>query len=190
MNKLILGVLASLSLLLVSVAASPIPTAMPSPGPTMKVVNSAAIIVSEPTMSLDQFLALVLEKMKGFGGIPWTLKIAAILMILLGTLKVSFARPVWDKLGPYKALAAPVLSLLIGIVSLGANPNQMITGPGVVAYLFAGAGAIVLHELIDAIKSIPGIGPTYLNILVFMQTFLKKPGGPTPLTPEQQAQQV
>ena len=190
MNKILCAALLSFSFLMASTAASPVPTEMPSPAPTMKVVSSAAIVVSEPTMSLDQFLALVLEKMKGFGGIPWTLKIAAILMILLGTLKVSFARPVWDKLGPYKALAAPVLSLLIGIISLGANPNQMITGPGVVAYLFAGAGAIVLHELIDAIKSIPGIGPTYLNILVFMQTFLKKPGGPTPLTPEQQAQQV
>jgi hypothetical protein len=124
-----------------------------------------------PSISMEQFLVMVFENVKAFGGLSWTLKIATIVLLLIGSMKVSALRPYWDKLGSLKAFAAPVLSLVAGILSLSVGGS--ITLSGVTAYLFAGAGAIILHELLDAIKKAPGIGPMYIIGIEFMQKFLK-----------------
>jgi len=119
---------------------------------------------------VDQFLAQVFELIKSFGGMSWTLKIAGIVLLVIASMKVSFLRPLWDKLGQWKAFAAPMLGLLAGILSL-----QPITLTGVVAYLFAGAGAIVLHELLDAVKAMPWVGAMFKSIIELVQKLLKKP---------------
>lgn len=119
---------------------------------------------------IDQFLNLVLEAVKNFGGIPWTLKIASILTLVLSTMKVSFMRPLWDKLGWGKMLAAPILALAVGLLSL-----QQFSFAGLVAYLFAGVGAIVLHQMLDGVKGIPGVGGVFLSIIEFVQKMLKAP---------------
>lgn len=128
----------------------------------------------EAVITVDQFLGQVLETIRSFGGMPWTLKVAAIIMILVSSMKVSFLRPLWDKLGAFKVLASLVLSLIAGVLTLGVGPES-ITFQGIVAYLFAGAGSIVLHELLDVIKSLPGVGQIYTAAIEFIQRFLKKP---------------
>jgi hypothetical protein len=125
-------------------------------------------------MSIEQFLAQILDTVVSFGGLPWTLKVAAIITLLIGSLKVSAARPLWDRLGAFKAFASPVLALALGIITLGAGPES-VTLKGVSAYLFAGAGAIILHELLDAVKSLPGVGAAYVGAINLIQGFLRKP---------------
>lgn len=119
---------------------------------------------------LDQLLAQVLDLVKSFGGLPWMGKISAIVLLLLASMKVSFLRPLWDKLGRGKVLASLVMSLVVGICALGASGSLSI--PGVMAYLFAGAGAIILHELLDWIKSIPGLGAMYVAAINFLMGLL------------------
>ena len=125
---------------------------------------------ADADIPVDQFLNLVLEAVKNFGGIPWTLKIASILTLILSTMKVSFMRPLWDKLGWAKALAAPVLAIVVGLLSL-----QPFSLAGLVAYLFAGAGAIVLHQMLDGVKGIPGVGGAFVSVIEFLQKMLKAP---------------
>ena len=127
-------------------------------------------------LPISIFLTQVLEAVKSFGGIPWTLKIASVILLIIASMKVSMIRPLWDKLGWRKNLLAPLLGLIAGVLML--SKENMLTLPGVGAYLFAGAGAIILHEILDAVKEIPGIGNSYLKVIEFMQGLLKKPASP------------
>lgn len=124
-------------------------------------------------LGIDVFLAQVFQSVQGFGGMSFMMKISTLILILVASMKVSFIRSfVWDKLGAFKALAAPILSLIVGIISL------VSVGPfswsGLIAYLFAGAGAIILHEILDSVKALPGIGPIYLKAIDLIQGLLKK----------------
>lgn len=121
------------------------------------------------------FFQDVLDYIDQFGGLPWMGKVAGGILILLATMKVSFLRSFWDKLGAYKALAAPVLGLIAGVLSLGIDPNSKITFAGVMAYIGAGAGAIIIHELLDAVKAIPGVGDTMKKVIDFIAMILGKP---------------
>lgn len=121
----------------------------------------------------DKFFGDIFETVKAFGGMPWTLKIAAIVTLVISSMKVSFVRPLWDKLGWAKGIVWAVLSVLVGIVTLSSGGN--LTFAGVAAYLFAGAGAVILHELLDSLKGIPGVGGVYLSIIEFAQKLLKAP---------------
>jgi len=119
------------------------------------------------------FLAQVFEMVNSFGGMPWTLRVAAVIMLLVASMKVSFARPLWDKLGKFKSLVAPLSGLVAGLLILGSSGS--LTLAGAIAYMFAGAGAIILHELLDSIKGLPGLGKMYIAVIEFLQGLLKKP---------------
>lgn len=121
----------------------------------------------------ETFFVQVWELIKQFGGMPWTLKVSAIVLILLSSMKVSFLRPLWDKLGSFKPVAAPLLGLLAGVFSLGKQGDLSL--PGITAYMFSGAGAIVLHELLNSVKGLPGIGKIYISAIDFLQKLLKRP---------------
>lgn len=119
-------------------------------------------------LPVDQFLSQVLEFIKAFGGLSWMMKVAGIIMLVIATMKVSFIRQyVWDKLGFAKAIVAPVLALAAGLLSM-----PEFSWGGIVAWLFAGAGALVLHELLDALKGIPGIGGVWVTIIEFLSSVL------------------
>lgn len=123
-------------------------------------------------LPIDAFFNQVLVLVKTFGGIPWTLKVAGIIQILIALTKVSFFRPVWDMAGPYKAIVAPALGFFAGIFLMDASQISL---AGLAAYTFAGAGAIVLHQMLDGIKGIPGIGAQYVAVVNFISKFLKAP---------------
>ena len=124
-------------------------------------------------LPIGDFLSQVMATLQSLGGLSFALKMSAIILLVLASMKVSILRPFWDKLGSFKALAAPFLSLVSGVIIL--STQGQLTFPAVIAYLFAGSGALVMHELLDAVKAIPGIGGMYVAIIDFIQgLFLKK----------------
>lgn len=134
---------------------------------------SAMVLAQEtvplPAESVDGFFTQVLTFVKQFGGLPWVLKIAGIAAILISTLKVSVLRElIWDKLGNAKAWAGPLLGLIFGLASLGSELNWA----SALAFVSAGAGAIILHELLNTVKAIPGIGSVWLSVIEVIQKIL------------------
>jgi hypothetical protein len=122
----------------------------------------------------QDFFAQVLATIQKIGGLPMMGKISAVILLIVASMKVSFLNEwIWSKLGAYKAAAGLVLGLVAGILGLGTD--QPITGALVFAYVTAGGGAVVLHELLDMVKAIPGIGSAYVMIINLIQSFL---GGP------------
>lgn len=101
---------------------------------------------------MDLFLQQVLKFIADFGGLSEMAKISGILLILVESMKVSPLSGVWAKLGNYKVLVGPVLSLAAGLVML-----KPVTAEGVLAYLLMGAGAAILHDLLNALKGLPGV---------------------------------
>ncbi len=125
--------------------------------------------IPAPAETVEGFFAQTLTFIKQFGGLPWVFKIAGIAAILLSTLKISVLREyTWDKLGNAKVWAAPVIGLIFGIASLGTN----LTLASALAYISAGAGAIILHELLDSVKAIPGLGGVWISIIDVIKSLL------------------
>lgn len=125
--------------------------------------------IPQPVETVDGFFTQVLTFIKQFGGLPWVLKVAGVAAILISTLKVSILRElIWEKLGDAKVWAAPLLGLIFGITSLGSDLNWA----SALAYVSAGAGAIILHELLDSFKAVPGIGNLWLSVIQVIQKIL------------------
>lgn len=118
------------------------------------------------------FITQVAKAVKEFGGMPWAMKVMTIVMLLIASMKVSFMRQLlWNKIGSAQALVAPALGLLYGLLAHFTGGVQL-TLPNVLAYVFAGAGAILLHELLDALKGFPGLGSGFKSAIdLFMSIF-------------------
>lgn len=134
------------------------------------VVPAHAQSVANPDLD---FLSQVLDLIKSFGGLPWAAKVGGIIMLVIGSMKVSFAKPLWDKLGAAQAFVAPILAMMVGALSM-----SPFSWAGMGAYLAAGAGAIAVHELLDALKSIPGLGPVYVAMISWLESVLGSPSAP------------
>lgn len=128
--------------------------------------------VSLPEL-LDQLLkAIALFKMSGI-----YVGISAVVMLLVASMKNSILRTyVWDKLGGAKVLVAPALSLIAIALETGSlGLKEML------AAIMTGAGAVALHEFLDALKSMPGIGPMYVKVIDVIGLLLLKKAEPKPL---------
>ena len=133
----------------------------------------ASNVQSAQTITTDSFVAAVMQVITSWsGGIPLGLKIACCVLLIIASLKVSFLQPMWAKLGKFQAIAAPLLGLILGLTLLSAGP---VTLPVIFAYLASGAGALALHEILDMVKSIPGIGAVYVSIINFIENALGAP---------------
>lgn len=174
---LLLIVLGTLGVILAWADSSPLPSVLPSLIPSPAPSASAAAVVtasnSGASLSLEQFCVQVFDAIKAFGGIPWQLKVASIITLIIASMKVSILQGLWAKLGSAQVLLAPILGLIGGILSLKSS-NQL-TASGVWAYVYAGAGAIILHEVLDAVKGLPGIGSVYVSIINFAENLLQSP---------------
>jgi len=139
------------------------------------VVSLAQVAPVDPAAD---FLSQVSAAVQAFGGMSTLLKIASIVGLVIASLKVSALNDmIWSKLGALQAWLAPVLGLVYGLVSMAAK-GQPLTVAAVFAYLTAGAGAVVLHELLDTVKAIPGIGTVYVALINMIESALG--GGSTP----------
>lgn len=129
------------------------------------------IVVSEGAIDPETFLGQVIEVVQNFGGLSTMTQVAAVIMLLISSMKVSALREIlWDKLGWLKAWVPPLLGLVAGFLGfLGDDEFSLAT---TVAYLGSGAGAIILHELLNTIKGLPGVGPLYDKIIEAIQEVL------------------
>ncbi len=129
----------------------------------------------ESVVAPQDFLAQVLDAIKSFGGLSTLLKITCFITLIVSSMKVSFLNDlVWSKLGAAKAYLAPILGLIAGILGIGSG-GAPITLALVFAYMSAGAGAVFLHEILDSVKAIPGLGSVYVTIIGIIESAL---GGP------------
>ncbi len=143
------------------------PTPVPAASAIVGVANS---VQAAPAISTDSLISAVSTVIQNFGGLSWSLKIACIVLLIIAFMKVSFLSSFWAKLGSFQAYAAPILGLVLGVLTL--SVGGPITLAGVLAYLAAGSGAILLHELLDTIKAIPGLGAAYVGIIDAIESVL------------------
>lgn len=121
------------------------------------------------------FWAQVLGYVQQFGGLAWMAKVAGLCLLIVAAIKTSFVQPLWAKLPPLvQTLIAPLIALIGGIMSLGSG----LTFAAAVAYIGSGAGAVIMHELLDGVKSIPGIGTIYVTMIGIIESILFKPAQP------------
>jgi hypothetical protein len=106
----------------------------------------------------------------GFNQLDLAGKIGGIVLLVLSIVKNSALRPLWDKAGAWKVVVAPALAVLYALIMV-----QPFTLKAVVASLVGGALAVASHELLDAIKNLPGIGPAFVKAIGFVQGILKAP---------------
>ncbi len=151
--------------------------AFADPSPLPMVLVDLKSHSSLPSVDLNQFLSDVMATMQKLGGLPWSLKVASASLILVAAFKVSVLDDLlWKKLGGLQAFAAPTLALVSGLAIMLAQGQLTLAGAG--AYLISGAGAIALHELLDAMKMIPGLGPIYVSMITLIES--KLGGNPVP----------
>lgn len=130
--------------------------------------------IEEQDQSPGDFLSQVLDAIKDFGGIPMVLQISVIIMLIISSMKVSLLRDlIWDRLGVLKAWVPPFLGLAAGLLGLAGDGS--LTFAEAFAYMSAGAGAIILHELLNTIKAIPGLGKVYIQVIDLIQLALRPP---------------
>lgn len=124
-----------------------------------------------PDIPVADFLSQVLDAIKGFGGIAWIGKIAIIITLLISSMKVSILRLwIWDKVKGAQVWVAPLLGLALGLIQLKIDGHLSL--PGILAYVSAGAGAIILHELLDSAKNIPGLGSGIVGVINLLMSYL------------------
>lgn len=113
-----------------------------------------------------------------FDATPLVGKITGGIVLIISTMKVSFIKPLWDKLGEKQEWLAPALGLLGGIAAM--------VGQGkfdfslLLTAIAGGALAPYLHDLLDYLKKIPGLGKVWLTIIDVIQLVLFAPKDSTP----------
>lgn len=132
----------------------------PSPQPAV-----TAAPVAPPEVQPVDFLGQVFDFVKKFGGLTGVAKVTGLVLLLIASMKVTVLNQwIWQKLGEAQALVAPGLGVLAGLLGLF-NAGQPVTWPSVFTYLVAGGGAIFVHEILDALKALPGLGAVYVSII-------------------------
>lgn len=148
------------------------------------VAFTACYAFAQGVTSPSDFLTQVVAFVQSLGGMSTLLKISGAIMLVIASLKVSILNTwIWSKLGNIQIWVAPVLGLIAGILSLGTG----LTLPAAFAYITAGAGAVYLHEIMDLVKSIPGIGSIYVSIINFLESVLGGPASQPPVLAPQVA---
>ena len=93
--------------------------------------------------------------------VGWQAGVSGILVVIISTTKNSFLKQlIWDKLGWAKVMVAPVLAMIV--VALTVQPFN---AKAVLLALTTGAGAIALHQVLDALKDAPFIGETWKKVI-------------------------
>lgn len=135
-------------------------------------VGLLAFAETEVIGTLDFFIQ-IMQSLKDFGGLSSIVKSSIIITLIISSMKVSFLNSlIWSKLGGLKVFIAPLLGLIGGLLTL---KSQAVSAADITVYLISGGGAVFLHELLDSVKEIKGIGPVYLNIINVLTAILRGP---------------
>ena len=123
------------------------------------------VAMAQETMSPDaEFVRQVWDAIQNFGGLNFVARCSLVIMLIISSMKVSFLRPLWTKLGK----AQPWLTLGLGFLGGLADAfmgHDKFSWSVVVAYAVAGAGAGYIHDLLDTIKKVPGLGAVYVGLI-------------------------
>ncbi len=119
------------------------------------------------------FFQAVMDFIKNFGGMSAMLKVSGAILLIVASMKVSFLKPLYDKLGAFKSWLAPILGLIAGTVGIGFSGPVSLAS--IFAYVTAGAGAVFIHEILDTVKAIPGLGAIYVSAINFIEGLLGSP---------------
>ena len=128
-------------------------------------------MAQEVVNSDAEFIKSVYETIKAFGGFDFVTKVSACIMILISSMKVSFLRPLWTKLGNGQIWLTMGLGFVAGLCDAFVGQDKF-SWSIVAAYTFAGAGAPVLHLILESIKSIPGLGDVYKSVITIIMEML------------------
>lgn len=132
------------------------------------IVNTLQTQAAQATVDTDSFLGSILDFILHHGGLGTPLLIACICLILIASMKVTVLDSLfWDHLGRLQAFVAPVLGIIVGLIMV--HMSGPITLAAIVTYAGSGAGAVVIHELLDALKGMPGLGTFYVNVIQFLE---------------------
>jgi uncharacterized membrane protein HdeD (DUF308 family) len=121
-------------------------------------------------MDLSALLASIMDLWHSFPSLSVAGKIAGCLVILIGLVKSSLFKPLWDKAGPWKALVAPLLGLIVAVLSI--SPFNW---AGVLQGLAGGVLAVGISQVFDAVKLMPGVGQVWITIIDVVQKLLGAP---------------
>lgn len=129
------------------------------------------------------FLGQVIDFAKSFGGLSSFAKLSGFLLLLVASMKVSFLNDlIWSKLGALQTWLAPLIALGTGIFQMVSAGNFSLAG--LMAYLAAGVGAVALHELLDTVKAVPGVGSFWVALINVIENALGGPAAAKTLPPK------
>jgi hypothetical protein len=134
----------------------------------------ACAALAQTVISPQDFLNQVLVFIQTWGGLTKFGIVAGCITLLISSMKVTYFNTlIWSKpwMVPWQPWVAPGLGLLAGIIGIG--QTEAITPASVFAYVSAGAGALIIHQLLDTVKALPGIGWTYKLAINMIEGFLK-----------------
>jgi hypothetical protein len=144
---------------------------------------SSAHAASSSVAADGNIFTAVWSLVSGWGGLNYTVKINAIMTLLISSMKVSFLAPLWNKIKDIKITYRGVvqhinfqtyfvlfLHIIVGIITQG---NYSFTA--ILAYVFIGGGSVYFHELADGLKNVPIIGTVLEWIETVAKYILKAP---------------
>jgi hypothetical protein len=125
----------------------------------------------------------VWKLVSGWGGLNYTVKINAIMTLLISSMKVSFLKPFWDKIktikitykGVVQTINAQVYFVLLLHIGVGIITQGNYSFNAILAYVFIGGGSVYFHELADGLKNVPIIGQGLERIETIAKYVLKAP---------------
>lgn len=159
-----------------SPAPSPVASVASAPAPQPSLVISQIKSDSQlASLDVGPFLSDALQGFQAIGGASGMAKIAIIILLLIASMKVNLINnALWSKIpDKFKGWLAPGLGLLAGLLLL---PKLSLAA--VMAYVVSGGGAVALHEILDLVKLIPGIGSMWVSLIDIVEGALN----PAPAT--------
>jgi hypothetical protein len=100
-------------------------------------------------------------------------KISGLVMLLIAFWKSSLAQPYWAKLGSGQVLVAPALALIVTACAI-----QPFSWTALWVSVMSGTLAIGIHQLLDGLKGMPWVGPRYVSLIDFFESFFHSPNSP------------
>ncbi len=140
---------------------------------TIVFASFAALAQGElpPTETISDMFGYAVALFHDWKGLTSQAKIASVIFLIVGATKNSALAPHWDKIAKqYKPWVAPFLSLVATLVMV-----RPLTLESFLAAMATGAAAGYAANLLDLVKTIPGVGKLVVSIIDIVGAILKRP---------------